>query len=31
VIVFLFSFIPIVGATLSGLIAVLIALVAKGR
>jgi predicted PurR-regulated permease PerM len=30
VIVFLFSFIPIVGATLSGLIAVLIALVAKG-
>jgi len=28
--VFLFSFIPIVGATLSGLIAVLIALVAKG-
>lgn len=30
VIVFLFSFIPIVGATVSGLIAVLIALVAKG-
>jgi putative heme transporter len=30
VLVFLFSFIPIVGATLSGLIAVLIALVAKG-
>jgi predicted PurR-regulated permease PerM len=30
VIVFLFSFIPIVGATLSGLIAVLIALVAEG-
>ncbi|HVC74838.1 MAG TPA: AI-2E family transporter [Mycobacteriales bacterium] len=30
VIVFLFSFIPIIGATLSGLIAVLIALVAKG-
>jgi predicted PurR-regulated permease PerM len=30
VIVFLFSFIPIVGATLSGLIAVLVALVAKG-
>jgi predicted PurR-regulated permease PerM len=30
VIVFLFSFIPIVGATVSGLIAVLVALVAKG-
>jgi predicted PurR-regulated permease PerM len=30
VLVFLFSFIPIVGATLSGLVAVLIALVAKG-
>ncbi|HEY7101748.1 MAG TPA: AI-2E family transporter [Mycobacteriales bacterium] len=30
VIVFLFSFIPIIGATLSGLIAVLIALVAEG-
>jgi predicted PurR-regulated permease PerM len=30
VLVFLFSFIPIVGATLSGLIAVLIALVAEG-
>ena len=30
VLVFLFSFIPIVGATLSGLIAVLVALVAKG-
>jgi predicted PurR-regulated permease PerM len=30
VLVFLFSFIPIVGATISGLIAVLVALVAKG-